>query len=411
MSASLKEDCTSCSIYSQMEQYRQRLRHQLLIDLQNLQPLHGETLQELGEYYGYEFTAGALNILLLNIIPRFSDETGSQRRAALFQAEAFLQARLLPLFPEGALCVTKDFLLCLVNIPFAPHSPDVSRFKQQFSQCFDLLCRDPILSTFHLIMGEGIPCRDTAGLYDCFRSAVDAIEHGIMGGYNKCYDSNSLNPSPTSAPTLNAPQLSRLQAGLVRRDAELLSQWVQDVFQEFHPMFECTPTLAFTLPREIMQSACTLCRSLPGSELLQHAGDRLAHCVTLEQEQAVLINTFQQFCSVNGPKLSPGVSQVQAYLALHFREAVSLDQLGAIANLNPQYLSVLFRQETGQTISQHIQTLRLSAAQELLKDSSLSISQIAAAVGYHDSRYFSRIFQKALKQTPSAYRSSQFNAY
>lgn len=409
MSAYSNDLCTLCTARSKMEQYRQRLRHQLLIDLSNLQPLHGETLQALGEYYGYDFTAGALNVLLLDVVPRFPDEDGSRRRTALLRAEAILTSQLLPVFPEGALCATKDFLVCLINITAPPHGPETPHFKQQIARCFDLLCRDTLLGTFHLIMGEGIPCRDVSGLHDCFNSAVAATEHGIMGGYNKRYDSNNLTPAPSEVPALSAAQLAQLQAGLLRRDAALLSHWVQDIFREFGPMFESAPTLAFILPREIMQSAYTLCRSLPGADLFPHTGDRLAHCVTLEQEQAVLTDTFRQFCSISGPRLSPGVSRVQAHLALHFQEPVSLEQLGAVANLNPQYLSVLFRQETGQTISQHIQSLRLGAAQELLKDPSQSIAQVAAAVGYHDSRYFSRVFQKVLGETPSTYRSTHFS--
>ena len=94
----------------------------------------------------------------------------------------------------------------------------------------------------------------------------------------------------------------------------------------------------------------------------------------------------------------------QSHIALHFQEPLTLEQLSALSGLNPQYLSTLYRQETGQTITQHIKTLRVIAAQSLLRDTQLSVEQIAHQVGYEDFRYFSRVFQKATGKTPSGYR-------
>lgn len=136
-------------------------------------------------------------------------------------------------------------------------------------------------------------------------------------------------------------------------------------------------------------------------------GDLLAHCVSLEQEQQTLNEVFHRFCLADKSGLSPSVVNVQNYLRDHYAENIPLEKLGRVANLNPQYLSVVFRKETGQTISEYIRRLRMTAAQELLAATTMSITDVAFAVGYQDGRYFSRIFHQEFHQTPRQYRNER----
>jgi two-component system, response regulator YesN len=82
-------------------------------------------------------------------------------------------------------------------------------------------------------------------------------------------------------------------------------------------------------------------------------------------------------------------------------------QLSAIAEeleVTPNYLSRLFRQETGKSFSDYLSDLRVERAAELLKSSTLKIYQIGDAVGYPNPRYFSEWFQKQTGMSPGDYR-------
>lgn len=90
------------------------------------------------------------------------------------------------------------------------------------------------------------------------------------------------------------------------------------------------------------------------------------------------------------------------------------DQLGEhdlsredVANhvyLNPDYLTRLFKKETGMSISDYLQQQRMEYAKGLLAHTEQSVSDIAVASGYSNLSYFSTIFKKATGFTPADYR-------
>ena len=63
-----------------------------------------------------------------------------------------------------------------------------------------------------------------------------------------------------------------------------------------------------------------------------------------------------------------------------------------------------FRLAAGQTPLQYLQEVRLQQAKALLKQSNLSIAEIAFAVGYQDTSYFSSLFKRVNAITPNEYR-------
>ena len=72
--------------------------------------------------------------------------------------------------------------------------------------------------------------------------------------------------------------------------------------------------------------------------------------------------------------------------------------------LSAHYFSDLFLRETGCSFSDYLINLRLDAAKRLLVDTNLNISEVAANVGYADSRYFSKLFAKKVGILPKEYR-------
>ena len=72
--------------------------------------------------------------------------------------------------------------------------------------------------------------------------------------------------------------------------------------------------------------------------------------------------------------------------------------------INQSYLSILFKQEVGQSLSAYLQKLRLEKACALLRETNLPIADIAPAVGYNDPQYFYRVFRKAVGCTAMEWR-------
>ena len=298
-----------------LEKYRDRLRSQLLIDVFNNKNLRGASESEVAEYYGYSFVSNRFTFLVLNFVDRL---TGSsmRKRQAMDRAGHLLEKALLPSIPEGAVCVTDDLLLCLLNL----ESDDLlSRYAPLLSSSFSLLLSDEVLKNFYCIMGVGIPCSGISSLRASFDSAVSAIQYGVLSGYDRWYISTTSDSSHLKSVPFSARQISSLQSALASRSEPLLEEWVRGVFSDASPLFQEDPTYAYLLPRNIAQKAYALAEGSPGAELLAHAGDLLEACVSLEQEEQVLITLFRQFCAADRREVNPAVILVQNYLQYHFQ--------------------------------------------------------------------------------------------
>ena len=60
---------------------------------------------------------------------------------------------------------------------------------------------------------------------------------------------------------------------------------------------------------------------------------------------------------------------------------------------------------TDQTPNNFMKTLRMKRAAQLLEQRKLNVSEVAYKVGFRDTRYFSKCFQKQFNKTPSEYMS------
>lgn len=103
------------------------------------------------------------------------------------------------------------------------------------------------------------------------------------------------------------------------------------------------------------------------------------------------------------------VREVKTYLEENYHQEISLNDLADIVSLNASYLSALFKKETGMTYTEYVMFCRLEKAKELLADTGKSIAEIADAVGYHDTRHFSKLFTRNIGLKPSEYRKCILN--
>lgn len=83
---------------------------------------------------------------------------------------------------------------------------------------------------------------------------------------------------------------------------------------------------------------------------------------------------------------------------------LSLKRLSSILNINPSYLSSLFKKETGVTLTEYVNKKRVESAAFLLKTTTLQVQTIAQHCGIFDVNYFTKTFKKYMGKTPKEYR-------
>ena len=82
----------------------------------------------------------------------------------------------------------------------------------------------------------------------------------------------------------------------------------------------------------------------------------------------------------------------------------SLTEAASLLHYDFYWLSHEIKNRTGKTYTEHLQEKRLSQAAYLLKNTNLSVEEIAVAVGYENKSYFHRIFTNRFGTTPKKYR-------
>lgn len=141
----------------------------------------------------------------------------------------------------------------------------------------------------------------------------------------------------------------------------------------------------------------------------QHTGCELAikahlyHIIVLllrNYEQKTLLKNMQE----RQQKSIHQLRTVLEYVDQHYSENISLSQMANLSNMSNQHFCRVFKNITGKRPMDYINYLRINKAVALLEKSNFNISEIAMAVGFDDSNYFSRLFKKYQKTSPSALR-------
>ncbi len=98
------------------------------------------------------------------------------------------------------------------------------------------------------------------------------------------------------------------------------------------------------------------------------------------------------------------IRKVKELIIERLDREVSLQYIADQVHLNPQYLSVLFKSETGQNFSDYVTNCRMKKAKQLLIETNLKIYEIAALSGYVSAKHFMAVFKDVVGKTPSQYR-------
>lgn len=105
---------------------------------------------------------------------------------------------------------------------------------------------------------------------------------------------------------------------------------------------------------------------------------------------------------------SKQIAECIDYIYDHLHTRITIEDLADYVNLNPSYLSRLFKKEIGATVSSYIQTKKIETAKNMLIYSDYSLSQISSTLAFPSQSYFAEIFRKKVGMTPTNYRSLYF---
>ena len=100
------------------------------------------------------------------------------------------------------------------------------------------------------------------------------------------------------------------------------------------------------------------------------------------------------------------VKKAKSYIREHISEDIGRDDIATACALSPDYVSRIFRQETGKKMSEYITEKRMEKARQFLLETDLTVSEVADRCGYANLAYFSKVFRIRNGKTPAEFRAA-----
>ena len=101
---------------------------------------------------------------------------------------------------------------------------------------------------------------------------------------------------------------------------------------------------------------------------------------------------------------NPLVGEVKDYIFRHFHDLIQITDIAKHLNVNPDYLSHLFKKQENITIKRYILKEKIRRSRNLLQYSDYSIQEISFYLGFSSQSHFCKVFQEMTGETPGRYR-------
>ena len=103
------------------------------------------------------------------------------------------------------------------------------------------------------------------------------------------------------------------------------------------------------------------------------------------------------------------VYQIKNYIRLNLDKKISLVDISEQMNYSVSHCEMVFHKTTGVSITNYLIKKRIEKAKSLLTEKTLTLTEVADAVGFNDYNYFSRAFKKETGISPLVYRNTYFS--
>jgi two-component system response regulator YesN len=144
---------------------------------------------------------------------------------------------------------------------------------------------------------------------------------------------------------------------------------------------------------------CLFLKNLGGSLAEIDSADRMLEAVSREASQ------MEGMTSAAPTNNETVVNTIKKYIQDHYTNDISLDKVAELVHLHPNYVSSLYKRNTGMTFIQYVHHVRIDKAKEMiLLDPDLAVDKAGVLTGYENPSHFFKVFKKLTGMTPGQFR-------
>lgn len=166
----------------------------------------------------------------------------------------------------------------------------------------------------------------------------------------------------------------------------------------------------FEYAREALQSGAAnyLLKPISEESLIAEVEQALVRVEQrrMDLKKINLANQHPELLQQDNPIRNPYILKAVAYISDQLSTPMTAMRVAEAVHLNSSYFSVLFKEETGYTITDYLTKERMKKAKELLLATEMKIYEIAEQIGYQTPSHFVKVFQDQEGLTPKKYRES-----
>ncbi|GAB3062884.1 helix-turn-helix domain-containing protein [Salinicoccus sesuvii] len=122
--------------------------------------------------------------------------------------------------------------------------------------------------------------------------------------------------------------------------------------------------------------------------------------------ETAIIDFTSQVAKKTRLQYSVIINQCVSYVFKNLYDDLTLGRLAETVNVHPNYLSALFKKETGMNLKDYIQEAKVEESKLLITSSDYSLLEISTLLNFHDQSYFTRVFKKHTGLTPKKFRNA-----
>ncbi|MFC4597681.1 response regulator transcription factor [Cohnella hongkongensis] len=263
-----------------------------------------------------------------------------------------------------------------------------------------------------LNVGIGHGCTDAARYVISFRESIEALELGELEGVNQIYVYSDDEPEPRQRVRYPADQIQLLGERLLDMDrTATLALWAdirQSLAGEGHASLAYVHTVCTGILTNLILKLLEYDSRLLDSQRISDMLLQIHQNRTLDNLMGWMSERIGELCAAvaesdrDQSRLSY-VDYVKKAVAERYNRKISFAELAKELNINRNYLSNLFKKETGVSFVSYLGSYRAAKAKALLKKKRYTVYEIAEMVGYQDPAYFSRMFKSVTGMSPLEY--------